>query len=62
MTIHRTRDQITAAIQRAAWAARERTHFPDRIAKFPRAVDDVEESEDCWWHIDRVGVIGEPDE
>ncbi|MFL5760315.1 MAG: helix-turn-helix domain-containing protein [Thermomicrobiales bacterium] len=31
-------DQITAAMQRAAWAARERTRSPDRIAKFPRGV------------------------
>jgi hypothetical protein len=57
-----TKDQINDAMHRATWAARERTRSPDRIAEFPRGVDDCEEIENCWFHIGWIGVIGEPEE
>ncbi|MFL5761375.1 MAG: hypothetical protein ACJ789_16765 [Thermomicrobiales bacterium] len=57
-----TKDQVTAAMQRAAWAARAHTRYPERIAEFPRGVDDCESAEDGWFHFGWVGVTGEPDE
>jgi hypothetical protein len=57
-----TKDQITDAMHRAAGAARARTRYPDRIAEFPRGVDEVEEAEDGWFHFGWIGLIGEPDE
>jgi hypothetical protein len=57
-----TTEQLTDAKHRAADAARTRTRYPDRIAAFPRGVDDVDEVEDGWFHIGWVGVVGEPEE
>jgi len=62
MTTRPTADQINAAMHRAADAAKERTRYPDRIAEFPRGVDDCEPAEDGWFHIGWIGVVGEPDE
>jgi hypothetical protein len=62
MTLAPTTEQITAAMQRAAWAAQSLTRYPDRIVEFPHGVDDCEPAEDGWWHIGWVGVIGEPEE
>jgi len=62
MTTRPTVEQITAAMHRAAEAARTRTRYPDRIAEFPRGVDDVVLAEGGWWHIGWVGVVGEPEE
>jgi hypothetical protein len=62
MTERPAKDQITAAMHRAADAARARTRSPDRIAEFPRGVDDCEPAEDGWWHIGWIGVVGEPEE
>jgi hypothetical protein len=56
-----TAEQITDAMHRAAWAAREHTRSPDRIAEFPRGVVDVEAPADDWFHIGWIGVIGEPE-
>jgi hypothetical protein len=62
MPSHLNPEQITEAMHRAADAAREHTRNPDRIAEFPLAPDDCEPTEDGWWHIGWVGVIGEPEE
>jgi hypothetical protein len=62
MTTRPTADQINAAMHRAADAAKERTRYPDRIAEFPRGVDDCEPAEDGWFHLGWIGVVGEPDE
>jgi hypothetical protein len=51
-----TAEQIAEAMHRAADAARKFTPYPDRIAEFPRGVDDVEESEDGWFHIGWVAA------
>jgi hypothetical protein len=57
-----TPEQIDAAIHRAAEAARAHTRYPDRIAEFPRGLDDCEPAEDGRWHIGWVGAVGEPEE
>jgi hypothetical protein len=62
MTERPTAERITDAMHQAADAARARTRSPDRLAEFPRGVDDVEEREDGWLHIGWIGVVGEPDE
>jgi hypothetical protein len=62
MTTRATTEQITEAMHRAAQVAREHTRYPDRIAEFPRGVDDCEPVEDGWWHIGWIGVVGEPEE
>jgi len=56
MTKRPTKDQITEAIHRAADAAKARTRYPDRIAEFPRGVDDVEDPKDGWFHIGLAGL------
>jgi hypothetical protein len=60
ITRHPTADQIDEAMHRAAAVARTRTRYPDRIAEFPRGVDDCEEAEAGWWHIGWLVVAGAP--
>ncbi|MFL5760265.1 MAG: hypothetical protein ACJ8FM_18985 [Xanthobacteraceae bacterium] len=57
-----TLEQITAAMQRAAWAARERTRYPDRIAEVPLAPEDCAPADDGFWHMGWIGVSGESED
>ncbi|MFL5759114.1 MAG: hypothetical protein ACJ789_05205 [Thermomicrobiales bacterium] len=62
MTTRPTAEQITDALHRAAWAARERACYPVASASFRVGVDDVEATDDGRFHIGWIGVIGEPEE
>jgi hypothetical protein len=59
MSSRPTKEQITEAMHHAAWAARERTRDPDRIAEFPRGVDDCEQNADMPARLrrKRLGVL-----
>jgi hypothetical protein len=62
MTERPTKEQIDAAMQRAADAARELTRYPDCIAEFSRGIDVLGAPEDGWFHIGPVGVVAEPEQ
>jgi hypothetical protein len=62
MAIRPTAEQITAAMHRAADAARKLTRHSDRIVPLLRSVDGVEPADDGWWHNGWIGVVGETEE
>jgi hypothetical protein len=62
MTAHPTTDQINTALTRAAWVARERTRYPDRLAELSLLSESSEFKGDGWWLIGWIGVVGEPEE
>jgi hypothetical protein len=61
MTNQPTRDQINAALTRAAAAARERTTYPDRILNQPLPKHGSDRIGECWWLIGHIRVLGQPE-
>ena len=54
-----TKDQINAALKRAASTARELTKYPDRILALPFPKHGSEHFEGRWWKVGYVRVLGQ---
>jgi hypothetical protein len=62
MTARPTKEQINAALDRAAEAARERTRTRARITMLPLPPHDCELIEERWFLIGWIVVVAEPEE
>lgn len=62
MTAPPTKAQITAALDRAANAAREKTPHGDRILKQQLTGYSAERRGDSWWLIGHLRVLGGAEE
>jgi hypothetical protein len=60
MAVPPTNEQITAALKRAAEAARELTPYPDRILRHPQRPP--ERIDERWRLIGHLRVLGQPEE
>jgi hypothetical protein len=59
MTARPTKDQINAALDRAAFAARDHTTHAFRILKRPLPKHSSEPRGERWWMIGHIRVLGE---
>jgi hypothetical protein len=57
-----TKDQITAALDRAVIAVRDHTRYPSRVRRCPLPKQNSEPRGERWWLIGHIRILAATDE